>query len=547
MVVSTTPVRRTAWVISVALAVAAVVQQVLIVAGFGGWLPGWQPWPYLLGAAVAFGVSGVGREAAGAELPVPRVVLLLRRLPVGVWVAGVFGLAAAVWAGLQDHEPHIGHEEAVYANKARSWLDGTPDAGWGTYRPVGLPALGYLALTVHNSVGSLRVVALCLTLFTLGVTYFVASRWTTPRRAVVVLLVLLSGIGFLRRVPEFLNDIGSTGLVLLAVFLVTRAQERPGSRALLALPLVVVPAFYLRYGTVANLLAVALAALVAYGPRAWAAQWRRLVGAGVLLLLGLVPHFLYAARATGSLLGVITWATSQANRSFFADGLLYYLLIFPYRLAGDLGALVMVAGLVALAAAVRRLAGRRARDEDRRCVFLGLSAVFAFVVLGCTSHGEARFVYLPVVLLTVLGVQAVAERCRGRSAPVLAGLAAMAALTVLGTAHVVAHGAMRGPSRLSESTVPVARSLATDRPCLLVSGYEPEMGWYSGCDAVTYAQYRERAVPPHVQVSLVLFDRGRLQPGPSALKALLDGRDVTTRVVPTDGPLGTARVLTLHP
>ncbi|MFD5023963.1 hypothetical protein [Streptomyces sp. NPDC058373] len=137
-----------------------------------------------------------------------------------------------MWALLQDHEPWIGHEESVYANKARSWTEGGPPAAsWGEYRPPGLPLLGTLALRLNDDVGALRAVTLLLALAMLTTTYLVTARWTTPRRAVLTVLLVLSGLGFLRRMPEFLNDIGSTGLLLVAVFLLTRAQERPGSRA----------------------------------------------------------------------------------------------------------------------------------------------------------------------------------------------------------------------------------------------------------------------------------------------------------------------------
>ncbi|MBT2394734.1 hypothetical protein [Streptomyces sp. ISL-100] len=350
--------RKAAGVVAVVFTVLAGAQQVLLVAGFGGWLPGWQPWPYLLVAAPAWLIS---RPLWGERIPRPwrRAVEALRRVPSWAYAVGVLALAAGVWAGLQDFEPYLGHEEAVYANKARSWADGTPDAGWGVYRPVGLPALGALALwlygdggagggaggSVGGGVGALRAVGLVLVLGTLTVTYLVAAAWTSRRRAVVVVLVLLSGLGFLRRVPEYLNDIGATGLVLVVVFLLVRAQ--------------------------------------------------------------------------------------------------------------------------------------------------------------------------------------------------------------------VVAGAMPGPTRLASSTVPVAREIgaaAQGRPCLVVTGYEPEFGWYSGCDAVTYAQYREMRlrVPEGTLVSLVVFERGRLQPDAAGLERLArlarvdSGRDSDVRTIGTDGPVGTAMVVTMR-
>ncbi|MEU5025646.1 glycosyltransferase family 39 protein [Streptomyces milbemycinicus] len=533
--------RRVALLVAVVTTLAAVVQQVLHAVG----VVGGQPWPWLLVAAPAWLLARRGPRAIPTPPPVVvRAVDRLRRIPAWAGAATVLAMAATVWAALQDHEPLIGHEEAVYGNKARSWLDGTPDAGWGTYRPVGLPALGRIALAVHDDVGALRVVALLLTLFTLTATYLVAARLTTPRRAVVATLLLLSGLGFLRRVPLFLNDIGATGLLVIVVYLLVRAQEKPGSRALLVLPLPALAAFYLRYGVVGTLAAIAAAAVLAYGPRAWLAQGRRLALSAGLLLAGLIPHFIYATEVTGSPLGLIFSATEHAGRAYVGDGLAYYLAVFPYRLAGDLGGVVMAAGLWGLGAAIRRR--RRQQPHDRRRVFLGMSAVLTFIVLGVATDGEPRFVYLPVVLLTVLGVQTLAESAGRWSQTVLTAIAALAAVTVPATAQYVAHDAMPGPTAQRVSTLAVARQLASDRPCLLVTGYEPDLGWYSGCDAVTFGQYRRMAPASGVEVSLILFERGRLQPGPASLRRLIGGLATTTRTIPTEGSLGTATVITLR-
>ncbi|MFJ6750001.1 glycosyltransferase [Streptomyces sp. NPDC091266] len=549
-----TALRRWAFVAAVVLTAAAALQQVFLCVGFGGLLPGWQPWPYLLGAAPAWLIAGPYWPRVFGSWPVRSKSLgLLRRVPVWVHVAGVLVVTACVWAALQDDEPYIGHEEAVYANKARSWQDGAPDAGWGVYRPIGLPALGRIALALHDDVGALRAAALVLALFTLGATYVAASRWTTRRQAVVTLLLLLSGLGFLRRVPEFLNDIGSTGLLLIVVLLLVRAQENPRSRALLGVPFVILAAFYLRYGVVGNLLAVAVAAVLAYGPRVWLAQWRRLAAAAAVLLAGLVPHFLYATQVTGSPLGIIFYATEQAERAYIGDGLVYYLAIFPYRLAGDLGAVVMAAGLVGTWFAIRRI--RRARREgrdaslpyDRRRVFLGTASLLIFVVLGVVTDGEPRFVYLPVILLTTLGVQYIAELTTRWAPQVLLAIAALAGITIFGTVQVVAHGAMPGPTSLSHSTVPVARQLSSTGPCLLVTGYEPEVGWYSGCDAVTFDQYRQTVPPPHTKVSFILFERGRYQPDAAGLRRLIGSHPHTRRTLRGDGPLGASTVITLTP
>ncbi|GFE15754.1 hypothetical protein Sgleb_38010 [Streptomyces glebosus] len=106
---------------------------------------------------------------------------------------------------------------------------------------------------------------------------------------------------------------------------------------------------------------------------------------------------------------------------------------------------------------------------------------------------------------------------------------------------------MPGPTSLSHSTVPVARQLSSKGPCLLVTGYEPEVGWYSGCDAVTYAQYSQMTPPRDTKITFILFERGRLQPDAAGLQRLIGSHPHTSRTIRTHGPLGTSIVITLTP
>lgn len=113
----------------------------------------------------------------------------------------------------------------------------------------------------------------------------------------------------------------------------------------------------------------------------------------------------------------------------------------------------------------------------------------------------------------MLGVQALARAAGEQRRRLLAGIGALALLTTAGTAQSVAHGAMPGPTGQARSTVPVARALAADgTPCLLVTGYEPESGWYSGCDAMTYRQYRAAGPPGAGHPGLLRPVRARAPP-----------------------------------
>ncbi|WP_344489482.1 hypothetical protein [Streptomyces enissocaesilis] len=129
-------------------------------------------------------------------------------------------------------------------------------------------------------------------------------------------------------------------------------------------------------------------------------------------------------------------------------------------------------------------------------MFLGTAAVLVFVILGLATDGEPRFACLAVVLLTVLGVQAVAELVGSvPSAPVLAVRPCWPVRPYRrahGARHNTGHGARRDAGADAAELVDGAGRAGdrggAGRPCLVVTGYEPEFGWYFGCDAVTCAQ-----------------------------------------------------------
>jgi hypothetical protein len=471
----------------------------------------------------------------------------LARVPVWLFGVAVLSGTVALWAALQHAVPYLGHDEAVYATKARSWLADLPANQWQSYRPVLLPALGRVALAIHDGVGSLRLLGLGLALATLGIIYFAGARLTSPRRAVVAMAVFVSGWGFLRRLPEFLNDIAAASLLLAVAYLIVRSRQRPASPALLAASAIAVVVFYLRYGAASGLLALAGAMLVAWGPRAWLASWRQLGVAAGLFLGGLLPHFVHSDRVGGSPLAILRSAGEVAYREYMGDGLFYYAQVFPFRLAGDLGGVVMAAGLIAAVLAARRLLrGEPERPADDRVrVFLGLAAVLHVIVLGLTAHGEERFVFFPIILLTILGIDGLAEFFGKWSAAALVVVALFAALAALANYRVVTDGYLAQVTAERASIVAVAQQLSTDRPCLVVTSYQPEIGWYSGCATMGFAQAKRVRLPANQPVYLAIFEGGRGQPSDPKLRQLVADRAVETMVVPTAGSLGRARILHL--
>jgi 4-amino-4-deoxy-L-arabinose transferase-like glycosyltransferase len=488
-------------------------------------------------------------------------------------VVGVLVLVAAVWAALQPSVPYLGHDEAVYAAKARSWLTGSPSAQWGAHRAPGLPVLGYAALAVHEGVASVRVVGLLLALLAFALFCWAGTGLLGPARGVVVALLVLSGPAFVRRIPVFLTDVAAAGLLAGAAYCLVRAQEggavparrnrsrRAGGRDrwLPAAAGFALGAFYLRYGALAGILALALAGVVAWGPRAWSARWCGLLGAAAVLAVGLAPHLVASERLTGSPFGMVR-ASADAGQPEGLGGLLTYVRMFPVKLAGPWGGVVMAAGLVAGVLAACRLARRRPRPEDRRTVFVVLAAVALVVSLGLAAHGESRFVFLSVFLLTLAGVAALAEWAGARARLLLGVLAAWAVVTMPVTGLLVARGPLRDVTSRRASLVAAAAALVAEsggvagdsrgfavptRRCVVVTGYQPEVGWYSGCATASLEQVRSGDLPPNTPVSYLVFARGRDQLSPARVRRLAADRSVRVVELPAVGSLGAGWLLTV--
>jgi len=379
----------------------------------------------------------------------------------------------------------------------------------------------------------------------------VAARLTTPRRAVVAIAVYASGWAFLKRLPEFLNDIGAASLLLLVAYLIVRSRQRPEAFDLAAASAVAVLVFYLRYGAVSGLVALAVAALLTWGPGVWIRSWREVAIAAGVFAGGLLPHLLYSERAAGSPLGAMLSAGDAAGGDYVGEGLVYYALAFPFRVAGDLGGVVMAAGLIAaVVSAVRIRRGEPECRGDRVRVFLGLTAVLHVVVLGLTAHGEERYVFFPVLLLIILGVDVIAEFAGASSRVVLAALASFAVVAAAANYAVVRDGHAADVTAERTSLVEVGNLLARQSSgsptCVVATAYQPQLGWYSGCATIGLTEVAQTRPVAGQPMYVVLFDQGRGQPSERGLSRLLAGRVAGTQVLDTKGSLGAARVITLR-
>jgi len=307
---------------------------------------------------------------------------------------------------------------------------------------------------------------------------------------------------------------------------------------------------HVRYGALAGIGAVVLAAVIVYGPRAWLRDGVWLAGATGVGLAGLLPHLVWSQTVTGSPFGVIEAASDQvAGRMPTGSGLAWYAVAFPQRLAGDLGAVVILAGLAYAASVVARRRrdrwGAAAGRDERWAVVLAVAAAVQVLALGLTTHGEARFVLFAVFALTVVGVHGLVVLPGRYGAAVLGLVAVLAAVAVPGTTAFERDVlATVGLSRAA--TVEVGAAISDRHPCVVVTRYRPQLGWYSGCDDISFAT-AARSLPTDVPVHLVRFAGGTGQPNDAQVAAVVGSRPATTRTFPGGGDLGSAEVVTLRP
>ena len=400
------------------------------------------------------------------------VVVTPRRLVIAslvVWIVCVV-LSLLVSAPLT-------HDEAAYALLARDgheqWL----------YRPIGLVAIGKLGIALGGSDLAMRAASAVLSITLIVAVAALGKRlgpWTGAWSA-----ALIAGThAFVLRGFQLLNDVPATACLLGAAVIMLDELDRDGGpsyRLVTAAPLLAC-ALYLRYGSVLTIGILGITAAVLW--------WRSIclrpgpvVLTVALFVILLAPFFAYSARVTGSATGILALSREVATYPM-GYGLARFVLSNPFVFYGALAPPVMLAGLAGLV---------RAR---RPHVFLALVAIAQIVSLGLFSEGSARFVFLAVVFLVVLGVDALAHVLAGRrrliriagGVVVLAWLGMIAAVIPV-QRHVAAK--LRDMTAASRAI----RADAADRPCVVLAYAVTQLMWYSRCLGLQPNTAKERGPP----------------------------------------------------
>ena len=489
------------------------------------------------GSGLSIGAGQLG-AVAGAVLAIPVLQRMWSAdgaapsaLP-GWLIAALFALVAVGLVRTILDGGGFGHDESAYALKARTWLQGTPDTGWQLHRAPLNSVLGVPVVAVTENEVPFRLIGAVLGLVALSGVGFVAKRLGGVWSAVIAIATVGASLSFLRRSSEYLTDVSAAGLLLLIVWLVLTIVSEPTTwrRRVLWLAPLVLAAFYMRYQSALGVVAVAVGAVLVW-PRVILLLRRELAIAVGLVAIGLVPHLVWATVVTGTPWGVVTLTQGAAGRAFVGEGVIDYLRFFPVDLAGPLGALVMVLGLVWLGTRIGRSVVGVGRDSETDLAWFVVVVAFVSVVpLGLVAHGEPRFVFFAVWLLIAVG-SAFGVRLLGRLPRRLA-LVTVAVAVILWlplfteTVRLADRNAeTRGKTFAVVVDASNAVEIESGGDCGVMTTYEPQVNWYSKC-------WTERFYPNDEDLGVgrlegryryaMIFENGKRQPQGEALDEYLE-------------------------
>jgi hypothetical protein len=341
----------------------------------------------------------------------------------------------------------------------------------------------------------------------------------------------------LRRATEYLSDIPAAALLVWCMVIVWREfgiRDRPSYRLLWLLPLAWT-AFYLRYQSILSLALIALVVLMLW--------WRKVrerpgpvLAASLIGIIGLIPHVIHALDLTGKPWGILTFTGGIAERAYVGQGLVDYVSLMVWPLAGFVGPIAAVAAFGGLAFAWRSPLIRE------RFLFLLVPAVLQVVALGLLSHGEPRFVFFPLALVVVAGVMAidrwVSEGNQRVTTPTAWGLA----ILLIGSLGISAGYVRRSVENRARLNLPIqlaaheVRFQAGSATCGVLTTVTPQTTYYSECASRPFVE----AETPQTSVALlegperfmVLLENGRRQPEGGDLAGLIALTEGTPVIIP---------------
>lgn len=456
---------------------------------------------------------------------------------------GAIGLIFALFcAWLVQRGAPFGHDEAVYAVKARSFAnEATSSYLWADYRAPGLP----VALRVGSVFGNydyvLRLIVVVFGGLLVLFSWIIGRAFFGQRVGLIAAAGVASTPVVLASSTSVWPDVpgAALGLVVLAILVLSVGEDRVSWWVLMAAPLTVV-ATIVRFGAP---LPIGVGAL---GLAIWKWDVLRRSIPQLVVLITTTSAGVAAVLAVPAVLGTRRSPLAAISAAKGAQDFPIYQSFIDYAKQYDF--LVLTPSGLVLLVGLAWGAVLAARSTDRRTAFsvvagVGLATV---LVIALTVHGEARYL-LPAYPWLWIGAAYGLDRGLSMMqkdlrrplvgfvvAGILAAGVADGALTM--RTRQERFSALRAASRLLDEAI-------VDGDCAIITGYGPQVEWYSHCFTTSYSLDRVRLTgnqfPNDAVVYVLYVENGKHQPDGLILDGYLES--VTDDCVqigdPASGPL----------
>lgn len=431
----------------------------------------------------------------------------------------------------------LGHDEAVYALRSASFLEGGWSEGprlWSDFRAPGVSALTVGVLALGEGAPALRVVVLLFGAAGIGITWLFGRSVADARVGLVAAALLTITPQWLTASTQLLPDVPGAVLGLAALLGLQMILKNGLSLAPLALALLsAMAATFTRYGAPAVIGIGATVVVLAGGRWAWKRR-RDIVAVGVAMVGMTAAVLLWPPLTASSSPPLLAWRERRARLD--ADFFLGAASDFAQLAPSVLGPIVL--GILGLATGWMVVQLVRSRGRPPKA--LKGPAVGATVALATTSvlaaglsHGEARYLapVLPFIAVWGAGV-CLLPPLSGMRRLIPAGTVVVLLAVGLWTAHADATDRHFRIRNNNDSLRYVAIQAQQDEDCVILSSYAPQVEWYSGCHTEGVVGWEPSELAEQVDrigassVRVVVVGRGKRQPSDEKLENLLESLSV---------------------
>lgn len=391
----------------------------------------------------------------------------------------------------------IGHDEAVYLTKARSWIEGTPADEFEIYRPIGMAGFGWAFLHFGDSEKFVRLFGVIFGSVAILFVYLFFKRLFNLLIALAVTGIVITSPLFLKEAPLFQNDIPSSGFLIGVLWLIYIYYETAGrSKSIYFVGPLAAVAFYVRYGVASAFGIIGVLSFLILAPKFIKKvnniNYYKLGIALTVSVFLFAPHFIQSFIVEKRLLGILSRSGKAAHRAYLGEGLADYIKWLPNEIGGWVLGITAIIGIVSTLVIIFR---KNLRENYISLLWIGSIGLLNFIVTGLLVHAEARYVFFPMVLLSGTGIASVYYLTNSRSKLFANSLMGIFLLSIIyfgvisykqansffRTKEVDPHGIA-----YAEISKVIHNDSAGTKGCAIwaITTNRPKISWYSKCNTL---------------------------------------------------------------